>query len=157
MKKWKFLMVLFSLMCCTAMVAQNADALYEKGKDYYDAEKYDKAFPLLKSAAEKGHKKAQYRLGRCYSKGRGVAEDDAMAAKWYQKSVDQGYSKAEYQLAKCYVKGNGVPKDEAKALALLKKAIGGKKHGKEIKAKMDEEAAEGKGAATRLKALLKKN
>ncbi len=144
-----------ALLCAVTSMAQNADALYDKGKDYYDAEKYDKAFPLLKSAAEKGHKKAQYRLGRCYSKGRGVAEDDVKAAKWYQKSVDQGYSKAEYQLAKCYVKGNGVPKDEAKALALLKKAIGGKKNGKEIKAKLDEEAAEGKGAATKLKALLK--
>ncbi len=150
------MMLLMTMMCCcTAAVAQNADILYEKGKDYYDAEKYDKAFPLLMRAAEKGHKKAQYRVGCCYSKGYGVTENDEEAAKWYQKSVDQGYSKAEYKLAKCYVKGNGVPKDEAKALALLKKAIGGKKKGPEIKAKLDEEAAKGKGAATRLKQLLK--
>jgi len=155
MKQLKFMMMLVALMVCSATFAQSADALYEKGKELYDEKKYDKAFPLLKASAEKGNKKAQYRLGRCYSKGRGVAEDDVQAAKWYQKSVDQGYSKAEYQMAKCYVKGNGVPKDEAKAKELLQKALKSKKHGKEIKAKMNEEAAEGKGAATRLKELLK--
>jgi len=154
MKQLKLMMLLMTMMCYTAAFAQSADALYEKGKELYDSEKYDKAFPLLKSAAEKGQKKAQYRLGRCYSKGRGVAEDDVEAAKWYQKSADQGYTKAEYQLAKCYVKGNGVPKDEAKAKTYLQRALKSKKHGKEIKAKLNEEAAEGKNAATRLKALL---
>ncbi len=155
MKQLRFVMLLLAVICCTASFAQSADALYEKGKELYDDKKYDKAFPLLKASAEKGHKKAQYRVGRCYSKGRGVAEDDAVAAKWYQKSVDQGYSKAEYQLAKCYVKGNGVPKDEAKAKMLVQRALKGKKHGKEIKAKMEKEAAEGKAAAVRLKALTK--
>ncbi len=155
MKQIRFLMMLLTFMYGTVTFAQSADALYDKGKELYDDKQYDKAFPLLKAAAEKGNKKAQYRLGRCYSKGRGVAEDDAKAAMWYQKSVDQGYAKAEYQLAKCYVKGNGVPKDEAKAKVLLQKALKSKKHGKEIKAKMNEEASKGKSAAIRLKSLIR--
>ena len=60
------------LMCLIGITAsaQSAEKLYNDGKELYEAKRYEAAFPKLKAAAEKGHKKAQYRLGRCYDKGR---------------------------------------------------------------------------------------
>ena len=109
--------VMVALVVCMTTGAQSADKLYKEGKALYDAKNYQKAFPKLKAAADKGHKKAQYRVGRCYDKGSPVAKNDAVAVSWYRKSASQGYAKAQYQLAKCYLNGEGVAKDEAKAKA----------------------------------------
>ena len=114
-------MMLLTVVSLTAW-AQSADKLYDEGKKLYDAKNYTAALPKLKAAAEKGHKKAQYRLGRCYDKGNGVAEDDQTAAQWYEKSAAQGYAKAQYQLGKCYKDGEGVAKDKKKAFDLFMKA-----------------------------------
>ena len=111
----KTLLTTFLLMLCTAVGAQPAEKLYDEGKALYDAKKYTQALPKLKAAAEKGHKKAQYRMGRCYDKGNGVKEDDKQAVAWYAKSAAQGYAKAQYQLGKCYKNGEGVAKDVKKA------------------------------------------
>ncbi len=117
----KLLLFLF-ISFCASLGAQNATTLYEQGKKLYDEKKYAEAFPKLKASAEKGHKKAQYRLGRCYDKGRGVAENDQQAFQWYQKSAAQGYAKAQYELGKCYKDGEGVEKDRKKAFDLFMKA-----------------------------------
>ena len=117
---------LFSLllMCfvCITLGAQSAEKLYNDGKDLYDAKRYEAAFPKLKAAAEKGHKKAQYRLGRCYDKGNGVEEDNVQAFEWYLKSAEQGYAKAQYQVGKSYKNGEGVDKDIDKAFEYFTKA-----------------------------------
>lgn len=149
-------MMMLALLLSTTMMAQKADVLYKEGKALYDAKDYDKAFPKLKAAAEKGHKKAQYRLGRCYDKGHGTAEDNATAVKWYQKSSDQDYAKAHYQLGKAYMKGKGVAADEAKARTLLRKAVHDEKHGKEIMDKLRSDAAAGDADAQRMLELIKK-
>jgi TPR repeat protein len=88
----------------------------------YDAKKYSEAFPKLKIAAEKGHKKAQYRLGRCYDKGNGVKEDDDKAFEWYFKSAERGFAKAQYQVGKSYKNGEGVEEDRVKAFQYFTKA-----------------------------------
>ena len=112
------LCTLYLVLPATAL-AQSADRLYEQGKALYDKEKYDEALPKIRAAAEKGHKKAQYRLGKCYDKGYGVEEDDQLAFKWYKKSADQGYHKGQYELGRCYRKGKGVPKDNKRAFELF--------------------------------------
>ena len=104
------------------MSAQSAEKLYEEGKKLFDAEKYEQAVPKLQAAADKGHKKAQYRLGRCYDKGRGIEENQKLAFQWYEKSAQQGYAKAQYELGDCYKDGDGVAKDKKKAFELFKKA-----------------------------------
>lgn len=118
----KLMTTLFALMLCMAAGAQSADALYKEGKALYDAKDYTKAVVKLKAAAEKGHKKAQYRLGLCYDKGKGVAEDDQQAFKWYSKSAAQDYAKAQYQVGKCYKDGEGTEKDRKKAVSYFAKA-----------------------------------
>ena len=102
--------------------AQSAEKLYQEGKQLYDEKKYEAAFPKLKAAAEKGHKKAQYRLGRCYDKGNGTTENDKLAVEWYTKAAEQGHAKAQYELGKCYKNGEGVEKDRKKAVDLFMKA-----------------------------------
>ena len=120
MKKY-LLMMLMAVVSLTAS-AQSADKLYEDGKKLYDAKNYTEAFPKLLAAAEKGHKKAQYRVGRCYDKGRGTAENNQLAFQWYEKSAKQGYAKAQYELGDCYKDGDGVEKDRKKAVEWFKKA-----------------------------------
>ena len=145
--------LLLAILSMTAG-AQSAETLYKQGKAFYDAKKYEQAVPKLRAAAEKGHKKAQYRLGRCYDKGRGVDENNTVAVQWYQKSANQGYYKAQYQMGKAYMKGKGVAADEQKARSYLKKAISHEK-GSEIMAKMKQEAREGDEDAKRMLQLLK--
>ncbi len=112
------------LLCLTGIAAsaQSAEKLYTEGKDLYDAKRYEAAFTKLKAAAEKGHKKAQYRLGRCYDKGNGVEESNTLAFEWYLKSADQGFAKAQYQVGKSYKNGEGVEKDIDKAVEYFTKA-----------------------------------
>ena len=149
----RFLLMLTLLLSMTAN-AQNADDLYKEGKALYDAKDYVAALAKLKPAAEKGHKKAQYRVGRCYDKGHGVEENNAEALKWYQKSADQGYYKAEYQMARAYIKGKGVTPNEKKAKTWLKRAIGGKKHGAEMLQEIKDGAAGGDKTDKKLLELL---
>jgi len=108
--------LLLIMSISTSVKAQDADKLYKEGKALYDKKAYKEAVPKLQAAANKGHKKAQYRLGRCYDKGNGVAEDEAKAYAWYAKSAAQNYHKAQYQLGRCYKKGKGVAKDHKKAV-----------------------------------------
>jgi len=123
--------LLFALLSITAM-AQSADRLYEQGKDLYDREKYKEALAKLQPAADKGHKKAQYRLGRMYQKGRGVPKDHAKAVSYYEKAAAQGHTKSIYRLGMCYFEAKGVPEDKAKAKQLILKAVNDKEHGKDI-------------------------
>ena len=139
----KLIAVLCTLLMCMTAMAQNADKLYEQGKALYDSKNYAKAFPMLKTAAEKGHKKAQYRLGRCYDKGNGVAENKAEAFKWYSKSAAQNYGKALYQVGKCYLKGKGVNADKQQAKAWLSKAVKNSKGGDKVLDGIKQDAAKG--------------
>lgn len=118
---------LISLICLLLtlainMSAQDVDKLFKEGKALYEAKNYTQAVPKLKVAAEKGHMKAQYRLGRCYEKGRGVTKDEALAFKWYTKSAAKDYAKGQYALAMCYKEGIGTTKDHNKAVEYFTKA-----------------------------------
>lgn len=110
------------LLLCTAMGAQDVEMSYIEGKQLYDAKSYRQAIPKLKFAAEKGHKKAQYRLGKCYDKGLGTKEDDQQAFRWYFKAAEQKYAKAQYEVGKCYKKGEGIEKNQDEAVKYFKLA-----------------------------------
>ena len=147
-------MTMLLALLCLAAGAQNADKLYKEGKALYDAKKYTEAVPKLKAAADKGHKKAQYRLGRCYGKGHGVAEDDAQAFLWYQKSARQDYGKAQYRVGKAYLKGKGVAADEKQARTYLRRAVKNEKSGADILKKIKKDAADGDEDAKRMLTLI---
>jgi len=77
---------------------------------------------LTRQAAEYGVAVAQYVLGTMYASGRGVAQDDALAAQWYRKAADQGDSRAQHNLALMYTTGRGVPQDDAEAVRWFRRA-----------------------------------
>ena len=114
--------LLMLMLLCTTATAQNLSKQYDVAKALYDQKQYAQAFPKFQELAKQGHKKSQYRLGRCYDKGHGTAENDEKAFYWYKKSADQGYAKAQYQVGKCYKDGEGVDKDRVKAFEFFKKA-----------------------------------
>ena len=154
MKRLIYLCIL--LMCSISISAQSADKLYDEGKKLYDQEQYKEAVPKLQAAADKGHKKAQYRLGRCYDKGYGVKENDQKAFELYQKSAKQDYAKAMFQLRKCYMKGKGVTANQEEARKWIKRAISDEKHGDEILKDLRKAKADGE-EATRILTLIGKN
>ncbi len=49
----------------------------------------------MKRAAEKGHVRAQYMLGRMYELGLGMRADPVQAYKWYSLSGGQGYKMSQ--------------------------------------------------------------
>ncbi|OCP24665.1 MULTISPECIES: peptidoglycan-binding protein [unclassified Ensifer] len=78
----------------------------------------------LVTAAKGGDPLAFYEIGARFTEGRGVKEDLAEAAKWYQRAADGGVVPAEYRLASMYEKGSGLTRDAAKAKVLYLKAAG---------------------------------
>ena len=147
-------MALMALIISINVGAQSTDELYQEAMVLYDAKNYKEAFPKLKIAAEKGHKKAQYRLGRCYDKGHGVTENNKTAFEWYAKSAAQNYAKGQYALGKCYLKGKGTTPDQGKAKLWLNKSVKNPKGGLKIKAKIKQEAKEGDKDAKNIKKLM---
>lgn len=154
MKKIIFLLL---LLCSISASAQDTEALYQAGKKLYDNEKYTEAYTKLKPAADGGHKKAQYRLGRMYAKGKGVDKDHSKAAYWYGKAAASGHAKSQYRLGKCYMKGKGVKEDRAKAKELILKAVNNKKNGKDILYDIRQDAKSGDSDAKAILSLIGKN
>lgn len=152
----KHFLPLLLLLCTLVAKGQSADALYSAGKKLYDQKKYELAIKKLLPAAEKGHKKAQYRVGRCYDKGHGVEEDNTKAFLWYAKGAAQGHAKSQYQLGRCYFKGKGTAKDVAKAKTYLLKAVGNKNGGSKVLAELKKDAAKGDKDAVAIKKLIGK-
>ena len=153
----KIMTTMLLAMLCLAAGAQNAETLYKEGKALYEAKKYDQAVPKLKAAADKGYKKAQYQLGKCYKEGYGVKKDRKTATALFMKAANQGNAKAEYEVGKAYLKGKGgLTADEKKARSWLKKAVAHEKKGPEILAKIRKKAAEGDEDAKRMLTLIGK-
>lgn len=74
------------------------------------------AGPLaLRQAASEGDSKAMFEIGSRYAEARGVKEDMAIAASWYEKSAKLGLALAEYRIGNFYEKGIGVARDIQKA------------------------------------------
>lgn len=69
----------------------------------------------LREAADGGDAKALFEVASRYGEGRGVKQDPAQAAKWYEKSAELGFAPAQYRIGNMYEKGQGVERDVAKS------------------------------------------
>jgi hypothetical protein len=76
---------------------------------------YATALKILNPLAEKGMANAQHDLGVLYAKGQGVTQNDAVAARWFQKAAEGGHNNAKYLLGTMYYRGRGVPQDLVEA------------------------------------------
>lgn len=98
-----------------AQKAAEAEKNYQKGNEYLEAQKYDKAFAAYEKAAENGHAGAQYNLATFYLEGKVVPQDNNKAVELFEKAANQGLKDAQYNLAAMYHQGAGVEKNEEKA------------------------------------------
>ena len=62
----------------------------------------------IRAKAEQGDAAAQNDLGVMHVEGKGVAKDEAEAAKWYRKAAEQGNAAAQRNLGVMYDEGRGV-------------------------------------------------
>jgi uncharacterized protein len=102
--------VLLTLVMAEAAVADQASDLSD-GLSAFSRHDYVTALRSLRPLADQGNAAAQFTLGFMYAHGRGVPQDDALAAKWYRLAADQGHARAQNNLGAMYAHGRGVPKD----------------------------------------------
>ncbi len=130
---------------------QMADAYLDYGFDE-GPEKDSEMRSLLRSAADKGHPEATYRLCNLYAEGaerdavllkagelgsiqaqRDLGalyatgdwtgpKDPAQGAEWYRKAALSGHPDAEYNLGFMYLLGEGVPPDPEEGLRWLRRS-----------------------------------
>ena len=106
----------------TPVSTESAEALYQKGNEYYKKSDFAEAVKYYRQAAEKGNANAQLQLGYCYDKGKGVQQNYEEAFKWFKKSAEQGDKIAQSNLAYCYSGGLGVTKDYTEAVKWARKS-----------------------------------
>jgi localization factor PodJL len=83
----------------------------------------------LRTAAAKGDPAAEYEIAQRYAEGRGVPQNLAEAADWFDRAAKQGLAPAQFRLGGFYEKGFGVKKDldAARRLYLAAAAAGNAK------------------------------
>ncbi len=77
---------------------------------------------MLTSAASRGDREAQFRIGARFLNDGTPQGDPATAARWLTRAADQGHTESQFILASLYERGAGVPKDENQARDLYRKA-----------------------------------
>jgi TPR repeat protein len=70
----------------------------------------------LKRMAEAGDASAQYRLGRMYENGNGMAQSAFKAVERYRKAAEQNFAQGQYALGRMYAAGEGVRQDYSQAI-----------------------------------------
>lgn len=85
---------------------------YNLGVCYYSEQDYEKARLWFEQSAEQGCAKAQFELGRCYEKGKGVIANREKSLYWYTKSAEHGDNKARISLAYLYLEDQNLEKAE---------------------------------------------
>ena len=65
----------------------------------------------LRTAAAKGDPAAEFEIAQRYAEGRGVPQNFAEAAEWFERAAKQGLVPAQFRLGGLYEKGLGVKKN----------------------------------------------
>lgn len=118
---------LFLAVACLALagVGQSvagSDPAYERACTAFNRGDFAAAYELFRHFAERGDPQAQHVLGELLRTGRGVARDDAEAAKWYRRAAEQGHRDAQCNLATLYFYGRGVERDVGEAILWWERA-----------------------------------
>ena len=82
----------------------------------------DAAVTGWQTAADEGLVSAQYAMGIAFDKGRGVAQCNVEAVRYYRKATDQGHVDALYNLGLMFEEGRGVAQSDEEAVRLWRKA-----------------------------------
>ena len=82
----------------------------------------EKLYAEYIKAAKQGDAEAQFKIGYCYDKGKGVSQDYVQAVFWYRKAAEQGHAKAQHSIGNCYDTGEGVDQDFVQAVYWYRKS-----------------------------------
>ncbi len=104
------------------LVAGAAAARADTGYDAFARGDYETAYREWWPYAERGDPVAQYNLGMLHRFGRGVAQDYAIAAQWYELAAEQGDPSAQLDLADMYAEGSLGEADAAVAADYYRRA-----------------------------------
>ena len=77
----------------------SAQELYDYAYMSHYNHEYNEAKKCFKLAADRGHVKSQYQLGKMYAEGIGVVKDSLQADAWFKKAKENGY-KTDYVVHK---------------------------------------------------------
>jgi TPR repeat protein len=83
---------------------QAATGSAQEGWDAFGRGDYAGALTVWQPLAERGDVQMQLLVGSIYDLGQGVPQDDAEAAKWYERAAMQGSAKGQYQLGAVYAR-----------------------------------------------------
>src|SRR5271167_901916 len=89
-----------------------AFAGFDEGRNALEKGDYATALTELRPLADQGQPAAQVLLGEMYLAGRGVSQDDTLAAEWFRKAAVQDDADAQNNLGNMYSTGRGVPQDD---------------------------------------------
>ena len=92
---------------------------FDNAFNTYMAGDFGAAIKMMDKLGREGDIRAQYMMGRMFSEGEGVREDDAAAAKWYQVAADRGDVVSQLSLGTFFVNGDGVAQNFAEAYKWL--------------------------------------
>ena len=110
-----FIILIVAGLFVSAGSASEAKKLFDAGMTAYAEKDYPAASKAFIAAAKKGNAGAQYRLGVCYYKGRGVAKDWKAAFHWFYEAAKQDDPDALYRLGLCYEQAVGTDRDMERA------------------------------------------
>jgi len=96
-KKTSAMRLLATLLLLVLCSQVQSDDL-ERGYQAFERGDVAAAVEIWRGLAEQGDTTAQLNLGQLYRQGKGVAVDDAEAAKWYSLAAKQGSDVAKYNL-----------------------------------------------------------
>lgn len=102
------LLFLLSVVLVTAQAQQvKHTTLYLQARRLFEDRKVAQAFPLFMQSAQNGDAEAMNALGLLYSKGEGVAMDEAAGLRWFIKAGESGYARAWFNAGTMYKNGTG--------------------------------------------------
>ena len=88
----------------------------------YAMHDYPRAIEMLTPLADRGDAVAQTKLGLIYTRGEGVARDDAAALGWLTRAAEQNQSEAQFELGIMYRDGLGTPANGGLAMNWFERA-----------------------------------
>ena len=111
---WALTLASALALVMSATMAQAGDL--EDGVAAFNAKNYEKALPLLESAAGTGAVEAQGLLARMYYNGWGAAKNRTDSLKWARLAAAQGSSEGQSVLGFIFRFGEVVPQDYVEAV-----------------------------------------
>lgn len=80
---------------------------------------YETAFSCFLASARHDYSKAQFNVGVCYERGRGVRRDHSKAVLYYRRAAVAGHRQAQYRCAKLLLNSRGQQRAETDSVAAL--------------------------------------